>query len=143
MTSCLVFYEGVMRDDRDRPIMEGIWLVRTLAAENRVIIATEQSRELVEHELRNEQLLAQVVDVLDRHLGLPPIPLWQRQIEVARNRGPVVWMLAGDPQIIEWGVSHGMVSLFFAHPRQGGPARRPETSNRSWSSLLDELEVRP
>lgn len=142
MTTCLCFYEGVLRDARDRPIMEGFRLAQTLAGGTRLVVATSGTREAVERDLRTEHLLDQIVDVLDKTQGLPPTPLWQRQIEVARHRAPITWLVSADPDVVEWAVEHGVLSLFFAHPRLSGPARRPETGNRSWEQLVEELEAR-
>jgi len=143
VTTALVFYEGVMQGSRNRPIMEGFRLAQTLAMSNRLFIATSGRRDKVERELRTERIQDQIVDVLDETDALPPLLLWQRQIEVVLHRGPLSYLVAADPQIVEWAVQHGVLSLVFAHPRLNGPPRRPDAGNRSWERLLAELDVRP
>lgn len=142
MSTILVFYEGVLQSSRDQPILDGFRLVGSLAIANRVVLVTSGSAERVEHQLKTERLQGQIADIIDRTITLDPIPLWQRQIEVARARWPVSTVITSQPEIAEYAVSHGLVSLFFAHPGFSKPAQRPEQGNRTWEELTDELDRR-
>lgn len=138
----LVSYEGVLMNHKDQPIRDGFLLVHALATGNRLVILTDSTKERVEHQLRTERLLEQVAEVIDKTVHLEPLPLWQRQIELARSYWPVSTILTADPKVAEYAVEHGVVSLFFAHPGFSLPAIRPETGNRSWEQLMDELDRR-
>jgi len=137
----LVQYEGVLMHD-ETPIMQGFQLIQSLAMANRLVLMTSGTEERVQHQLRTERLQDQVAEVIDSSVGLPPLPLWQRQIEVARSRSPLTYLVTSQPHIAEYAVEHGLVSLFFAHPGFSRPARRPEQGNRDWESLVGELTAR-
>jgi hypothetical protein len=143
VSASLVFYEGVMQTPRNQPILEGFRLVQALAISNRIVVATSGKKERVERQLRTERIQDNIVDVLDAAADLPPLPLWQRQLEIVRSRGPVSLVLAADPTIVQWAVEVGVVALLFAHPGHSGPPIRPVQGNRSWEELLEELEARP
>lgn len=138
----LVFYEGVLQSDKDQPILDGFRLVASLAATQRVVLVTRGTEERVEHQLRTERIRDRIADIIDHTVELDPIPLWKRQIEVARSRWPVAMVLTGHPEVAEYAVSHGLVSLFFAHPGFSKPAQRPEQGNRTWEQLTEELDRR-
>lgn len=142
MTTVLAFYEGVLMTDKDQPILDGFRLVGSLATTNRVVLVTSGSAVRVEHQLRTERIQDQIADIIDSATSLEPLPLWRRQIEVARARWPVSMVLTGEPKIAEYCVAHGLVSLFFAHPGFSKPAQRPEQGNRTWEELTDELARR-
>lgn len=138
----LVFYEGVLQSPKEQPIIDGFRLVQSLAPSSRIVIVTSGSAERVNHQLRTERLQDWVSEVIDSTVGLPPMALWERQIEVARSRWPVSMILTGDPAVAEYAVEHGIVGLFFAHPGFSQPAQRPEQGNRSWAQLTEELDRR-
>lgn len=137
----LVQYEGVLYTG-STPILQGFQLVQSLAMANRIVIMTSGSRARIEHQLRTERLQDQIADVIDETAHLPPLPLWRRQIEHARNQFPVAYIVTSDPAIAEFAVENGMVGLFFSHPGYSRPAQRPEQGNRSWESLVAELDAR-
>lgn len=138
----LVFYEGVLMAPRETPILQGFQLVQSLTLGNRIVLVTSGSRARVDHQLRTERLQDKIADVIDETVALSPIPLWQRQIEAARSRWPVAYIVTAEPEIAQYAVEHGMVGLFFAHPGFSRPAQRPEIGNRSWESLTAELAAR-
>lgn len=138
----LAFYEGVLQSKKEQPIIEGFRLLQSLAMGNRIVLVTSGGRDRVEHQLRTERLMDYVADVIDSTVHLDPIPLWQRQIEVARSQWAVSWILTGDPAVAEYAIEHGIVSLFFAHPGFSHPPLRPEQGNRSWDELTAELDRR-
>ena len=138
----LVFNEGVLQSSKGQPIIDGFRLVQMLAQTQRVVLVTSGSKELVEHQLRTERLLDNIADIMDNDVALAPLPLWCRQIEVARARWSVSLILTADPQVAKFAVERGVVTLFFSHPGFSIPAQRPETGNRSWEELTEELDRR-
>lgn len=138
----LVSYEGVLMNHKEQPIRDGFLLVHSLAQGNRLVITTEGSKARVEHQLRTERLMDSVADVIDETVHLAPLPLWKRQIELARSYWTISTILTAKPEIAEYAVSHGVVSLFFAHPGFSQPPMRPEQGNRSWEELTAELDRR-
>lgn len=140
--TCLVFYEGVLMSSQDRPILFGFQLVQSLAASHRIVVLTDGLADRVEHQMRTERLQDHVAEIIDQTVALEPIPLWQRQIEMARSRWAVSFILTSDPRIAEYAIQHGMVSLYFAHPGFSVPAMRPEVGNRNWEELIEELDKR-
>lgn len=143
MSTILAFYEGVLQQPgKDQPLIDGFRLVQTLALGNRIVLVTSGSTERVEHQLRTERLLDSVAEIIDNSVALEPLPLWTRQIEVARSRWSVSMVLTGDPAVAQYTVERGLVTLFFAHPGFSKPAQRPEQGNRTWEQLTDELDQR-
>lgn len=138
----LVHYEGVLQTHRDQPILDGFRLVQALGSGFRIVLMTNGTEARVDHQLRTEKLRDIVPEIIDKRVDLPPLPLWQRQVEVARSRYPISLVITADPKVAEWVVEHGVTSLFFAHPGFSRPAQRPDQSNRSWVELVDELENR-
>lgn len=138
----LVQYEGVLMNQHEQPIMQGFQLIQSLASANRIVLATAGTRARVDHQLRTERLQDAIAEIIDSEVDLAPLPLWQRQIETARSRYPVAYVITPDPAVAEYVVEHGMVSLFFAHPGFSRPAQRPEQGNRDWDSLVAELSAR-
>jgi hypothetical protein len=138
----LVSYEGVLMNHKDQPIMDGFLLVQSLAEKNRIVLATSGSRARVEHQLRTERMADQVAEVIDKTVHLDPLPLWERQIELARSYWTVGMIITADPLISEYAIEHGIVSLFFAHPGFSKPAQRPVQGNRTWEQLTEELDRR-
>ena len=138
----LVVNEGVLQSSKDQPILEGFRLVANLAMSNRIVLITSGSAERVEHQLRTERISDQIAEIIDHTVGLEPLPLWCRQIEVARSRWPVSMVLTADPQIARFVIERGIVSLFFAHPSFSQPAHRPEQGNRTGEELTHELDRR-
>lgn len=143
MAEILVFREGILRTRRgDRPLRAGFEIVHSLALSNRVIIATSETAELVQDQLRAERLSVTVADVVDKTLALPPLPLWQRQIEYVRTGLPTLMVITDDPDVVEWTLTQRMTAMLFAHPSHAGPALRPAQGNRRWTELVEELEAR-
>jgi hypothetical protein len=138
----LIQYEGVLQTHRDQPILDGFRLVQSLALGHRIVLMTSATEERVMHQLRTEKLQDKIAEVIDKKVDLPPLPLWKRQIEVARSRYGLSLVLTAHPEVAEWVVEHGVSSLFFAHPGFNRPAQRPDQSNRTWVELVEELENR-
>ena len=107
-----------------------------------MLLATTETTPSMERRLRTEGILDNTAIILDNSLDLPPLPLWQRQIEVARVENPTLAVVTDDPAVVEWTLEAGVVALLFAHPGHSGPPRRPQQGSRSWASLLDELGAR-
>lgn len=138
----LAFNEGVLQSSKGQPIIDGFRLVQMLSHTERVVLLTSGTAALVEHQLRTERLRDDIADIIDNSVALEPLPLWARQIEVARSRWAVSMLLTADPQVAKFAVERGVVTLFFAHPGFSIPAMRPETGNRSWEELTEELDRR-
>jgi hypothetical protein len=143
MTVALVFYEGVLQTSKDRPLLDGFLLVQALGQSYRLVVATSGTQERVEHQLRTERLQDLVTEVVDKTADLPPLPLWQRQIESVRSKYGIALMLSADPEMVAWSLERRVTSLLFAHPGYARPPYRPEQGSRSWERLVEELEVRP
>ena len=143
MTTILAFYEGLLANRHDEPILDGYRLIQNLGEFNRIVLATAATQERVEHQLQTERVFALISEVIDKSVDLPPMPLWERQIEVARSRSHVSRILTANPEVAQYAVEHGIVALFYAHPSFSQPAIRPQVGNRSWENLLVELEARP
>lgn len=141
MATILCFYEGLMSTG-NRPILDGQLLVTGLAENNRLVMATSGTEDRIDHEMKKIRLSQRVSEIMDKRLDLPPLPLWQRQIEQARSKWTVGMVLASDPVIIEYAVEHGVVGLYFAHPGFSRPAQRPDQSKRGWKALVSEMEAR-
>lgn len=140
MSALLVSYEGVLFDTRrSRGIHHGYRLVQSLALSNRVVLMTSGTEASVSHQMRTEGLLSSISDVIDVSVDLPPMELWKRQMEVAVSRAAVDTVLSGDPDVVEWGSDHGLVSLLYVHPRHANPVVRLSNGGRKWSEVLDEL----
>jgi hypothetical protein len=138
----LIAYEGVLMNWKEQPIRDGFLLAHSLVTGNRLVIMTSGTRERVDHQLRTERLQEAVAEVIDNSVALEPLPLWQRQIELARSYWPVSMIITAQPEVAEYAVEQGVVSLFFAHPGFSHPAQRPEQGNRSWEQLTAELDQR-
>lgn len=141
--SVLVLAEGVLWASRDRPILEGFQLMHLIGQSERLIFCTSGTEARMLHQLRTERLADFIDSILDKTVDLPPLPLWQRQIEVARSRGHVSMVICSNPTVFDWSLEHGMPAMLFGHPKFAAPPRRPDQASRSWEELLEEMEARP
>lgn len=139
----LMFYEEVLMAPSERPILNGFLLAHTLVAQNRLLIATSGTEEKINHQLRTERLQGQIAEIIDNSVDLPKVPLWRRQIEIARSRGGLDMVITPDPLVMQWLLEQNVLGMLFSHPVHVGKARRPQQGNRSWDELIEEMEARP
>lgn len=141
MTVLVQFEHVVTAADIPRPIQAGKHLLLVLLETQRVVLLTAGRRSAAERFLLTEGLRG-VADIVDSSVALPDVPLYERQIELVLSRGPVDFLLAGDPALVSWAVGRGLTTLLFSSPVSSTLRLRPERGNQSWDELVAVLDAR-
>jgi hypothetical protein len=143
VSTILAYEHGLLWSHKDRPILAGFQLLHNMCLGNRVIVATNNSREALERKLRTERLQDLIADVVDETVSLPPLPIWKRQFELIRSQYSLSMVLTADPEIVSHAIEEMVPSLFFSHPGFAESAKLPVVGARNWENILEELEIRP
>jgi hypothetical protein len=71
-------------------------------------------------------------------------PLRYRQIRFQRSLSRVDFLVDSDPEVINWALSEGIMSLFFVHPQFAAPVSRRDSNKgrRSWEEIGLEIDRR-
>lgn len=139
--SILVTLEGVLRSDTGRPIAEGMKLVETARSIGRLVLLAPGPRAEAEHWLRTHGVKAPD-DLLDDSVTLHDGDvLGRRQVTIARARGAVDFLIASDPSLVAFAISHGITGVLFSHPVLTSPKYRPDRERRTWKEIEDTLEA--
>jgi hypothetical protein len=136
----LVDIDGVLKNSKDDPISTGIVMVSTLAAYHRLIFMTD----MTEAEVISWLNLNKIVDhdvILDNRYRLTDENLKERQISVARSRGPVDLFITNDPRLWAYSFEHGIPSVMFGVPTYTRVEFRPDAPKkvRAWSEIEEAI----
>ena len=138
--SILVTLEGVLRSETGTPIPEGVRLVETARSIGRLVLLAPGPRAEAEHWLRVHGIKAPA-DLLDDSVTLHDGDnLGERQVVIARARGPVDFLIAAAPSLVAFAISRGITGVLFSHPVLTSPKFRPDRERRSWQEIVDTLE---
>jgi hypothetical protein len=137
----LVELEGVLRAPDDGVIPTGILMVGTLTVYNQITFITDMPREQAERWL----MVNKIVDfdnIIDASVRLEEEDLRERQISVARAKGPVDLFITSNPSLWVYAFDHGIASVMLGIPAYIRPEFRPDMPKklRSWSQIEEAIE---
>lgn len=137
----LVELDGVMKDSKGSPIIQGVLLVAQLAAYNQITVMTDMSQaEAVQWLDVNK-----VVDydgLLDSSATLVGENLSHRQINLARSRGSIGLFITHNPSNWAYAFDQGIPSIMFAVPSYTRPEFRPDAPKRvrAWNEIEEAVK---
>lgn len=137
----LVELEGVLKDSKESPIIQGVLLVAQLAAYNQITVMSDMTGPAAAQWLD----VNKVVDydgLLDNSVGLVGENLAQRQINLARSRGSIGLFITHNPTNWAYAFDQGIPSIMFAVPSYTRPEFRPDAPKkvRAWSDIEEAVK---
>jgi len=138
----LVALDGVLRAPNGNPIPEGRVLFECLKKSGPVVVLADTAMSEAEHWLRLNNVIFDNLVCAD---GVDSVePLRYRQIRFQRSLSRVDFLVDSDPEVINWALSEGIMSLFFVHPQFAAPVSRRDSNKgrRSWEEIGLEIDRR-
>lgn len=137
----IVEIDGVLRTQDDAPIPTGIIMCGTLTAYNRMTFLSSTSTAETERWMN----LNKVVDydlVLDSSVHLEGEDLVERQLSVARTKGPIDLFITANPDHWVYAFNHGIPSVMFGVPAYQRVEFRPDAPKRvrSWDNIVEAVQ---
>jgi len=137
----LVDLEGVLKGDKDQPISQGIVMVGSLSAWNKITLISplnaEQTRQWLD--------VNKIVDfdkVIDSSVGLVGEDLGERQVNHARSLGAIDLFITNSPTLWAYTFNQGIASVMFGLPSYTRPEFRPDAPKRlrAWNDIEKAVE---
>jgi hypothetical protein len=137
----LVDLEGVLKGDKDQPLSQGIVMVGSLSAWNKITLISplnaEQTRQWLD--------VNKVVDfdkVIDSSVGLVGEELGERQVNHARSLGAIDLFITNNPTLWAYTFNQGIASVMFGVPSYTRPEFRPDAPKRlrAWNDIEKAIE---
>jgi hypothetical protein len=137
----IVELDGVIRGPKDVPIATGVLMVGTLTVYNRMTFLSATSKEDTERWMNQNK----VVDydlVLDNSVALEGEDLVERQLNVARSRGPIDLFITSNPDHWVYAFNHGIPSVMFGVPSYQRVEFRPDAPKRvrTWDNIVEAVQ---
>lgn len=132
--------DGVLRSAAGELVVDGLFLYRALKNIGRVVLLTEEDRQMIEVWLMQHNL-ADYDDLIDESVSVDPKePLRFRQLDVARSKGVVHFYVDANPSYVAEGLRRGMTSILFNSPDYVRPEYQPDSkkSVRPWDEIVAE-----
>lgn len=128
---------NVVRTKDDKPIPTAVQMTSTLTVYNKLTYLTKGSKESAQQWL-NLHKIVDVDDIIDRSVVLEGEVIVQRQIKVARTRGPVDLVITADPLTWKFAFEQGIPAVLYGESDYSRVEFRPDAPKRvrSW----DEIE---
>jgi hypothetical protein len=137
----LVDLEGVLKGDKDQPISQGIVMVGSLSAWNKITLMSP-----LDGQQTNQWLdVNKIVDfdkVINSGVGLVGEDLGERQINHARSLGAIDLFITNSPRLWAYAFNQGIASVMFGAPSYTRPEFRPDAPKRlrAWNDIEKAIE---
>lgn len=137
----LVELDGVLKGKEDALISTGMLMYSTLTAYNRMTIMSDESEAATMRWLATNKIV-DVDSVIDLTVSLEGEDLAERQINVARAKGPVDLFITSNPKHWVYAFNLGIPSVMFAVPAYLRPEFRPDAPKRvrSWDEIQEAID---
>ena len=136
----VISLEGILRGDTGDLIPEGLIMYRGFHTLGRIVLITDLPQDLAKVWLMMHNLSDYDV-LLDNSVSVDPEePLKQRQLAVARTRGPVNMYVDADPGMVAEALRLGITAVLFSSPKYARPEYRPDAPKgiRKWDDIVAE-----
>lgn len=137
----LVDLDGVLRGRKDDPIAVGVQMVGALSVYNKLTLLSSQSAEATKHWLDTNKVV-DFDDIVDLSAHLEGESLQERQITLARAKGPVDIIITNNPTLWAFAFNQGLAAVLFGLPSYTRPEFRPDAPRkvRAWSDIEKAIE---
>lgn len=137
----LVDVNGVLKGSKDEPIPTGILMIGTLSVYNQLTFIDSVS----ENEMKiwlNSNKIVDYDRLIDSSVRLEGEELAERQIKVARARGPVDLFITNNPHLWAFAFEMGIPSVMFGVPSYTRPEFRPDAPRkmRAWNEITEAID---
>jgi hypothetical protein len=132
---------NAIRTKDDRPIPTGVQMVSTLSVYNKLSFLTKEPKEVAQQWLDLNKIV-DVDDVIDRSVALAGEVIVERQIKVARTRGPVDLVITASPKTWVFAFEQGIPAVLFGTPEYSRVEFRPDAPKkvRSWDDIVAAVD---
>ena len=136
----VVDIEGVLRGSNGEPISTGILMVGTLSVYNQLVFMGNETQAELKYWMDSNK----VVDydlLIDSSVKLEGEELAQRQLTVARSRGPVDLFITNNPSMWAFAFDQGIPSVMFGVPAYTRVEFRPDAPRkvRTWAQIQEAI----
>lgn len=136
----LVDIDGVLRGQKDEPISTGVIMVGSLSAWNQVTFMSS-SNEAETTQWLNINKIVDFDRIIDSSAHLEGESLSERQINVARSRGPIDLFVTNNPKTWAYAFNMGIPSVMFGVPSYTRTEFRPDAPKRvrAWNDIEEAI----
>lgn len=136
----LVEMDGVLRGNNEAPIAPGIIMVGTLSSWNQITFMGSVTQAEMQYWLD----VNKIVDfdrLIDSSVALEGEDLSERQVNVARAKGPIDLFITNNPKLWAYAFNMGIPSVMFAVPSYTRVEFRPDAPKRirSWDNIEESI----
>jgi hypothetical protein len=137
----LVDLEGVLKGDKDQPISQGIVMVGSLSAWNKITLISPLERQQTEQWL-NVNKIVDFDNIIDSRVNLVGEDLGERQVNHARSLGAIDLFITNNPSLWAYAFNQGIASVMFGAPSYTRPEFRPDAPKRlrAWNDIEKAIE---
>lgn len=137
----LVDIDGVLKGQKEEPIGTGILMVGTLSVYNSLTFMGSGTEDQIKYWLDNNK----VVDydrIIDERVSLVDENLKERQIKLARSKGPVDLLITNSPSLWAFAFDLGIPSVMFGVPSYTRVEFRPDAPKkvRAWNEIEEAIK---
>jgi hypothetical protein len=136
----IVELDGVLRNQEHQVISTGVLMYGTLTVYNRMTLLSPDSKEATELWL-NQNKIVDFDLILDSSVHLEGEDLVERQLNVARARGPIELFITSNPEHWVYAFNQGIPSVMFGVPAYQRVEFRPDAPKRvrSWDQVVEAV----
>jgi hypothetical protein len=136
----LVEMDGVLRGNNEAPIAPGIIMIGSLSSWNQITFMGSVTQAEMQYWLD----VNKIVDfdrLIDSSVALEGEDLSERQVNVARAKGPIDLFITNNPKLWAYAFNMGIPSVMFAVPSYTRVEFRPDAPKRirSWDDIEESI----
>lgn len=136
----LVEMDGVLRGNNEAPIAPGIIMIGSLSSWNQITFMGSVTQAEMQYWLD----VNKIVDfdrLIDSSVALDGEDLSERQVNVARAKGPIDLFITNNPKLWAYAFNMGIPSVMFAVPSYTRVEFRPDAPKRirSWDAIEESI----
>jgi hypothetical protein len=136
----VVDIEGVLRGPNGEPISTGVLMVGTLSVYNQLVFMGNETQAELKYWMDSNKVVDDDL-LIDSSVKLEGEELAQRQLTVARSRGPVDLFITNNPSMWAFAFDQGIPSVMFGVPAYTRVEFRPDAPKkaRSWAQIQEAI----
>jgi hypothetical protein len=132
--------DGVLRGNNEAPIAPGIIMIGSLSSWNQITFMGSVTQAEMQYWLD----VNKIVDfdrLIDSSVALDGEDLSERQVNVARAKGPIDLFITNNPKLWAYAFNMGIPSVMFAVPSYTRVEFRPDAPKRirSWDAIEESI----
>jgi len=131
-----------MRRENNSPVNEAIRLYKSISEKERVVLLGDDKAE-IDRWMKQNNLASKLDDIIDyKPSGVNNSELKYRQVEYARSKGPVEYVITDDIELSKDLLEKGVCVYLFLHPKYFSHKFRPDrpVGVKAWDQIIEELD---